>query len=144
MARIKIELPEQFHFSTQIPVSIHDINYAGHLGNDALLSLLHEARLQYLRSFGCSEMDACGVGLIIVDVAIVYKSEGFHGDLLRVEVTAGDFSSRGFDLFYRISCERKGQKIRVAKAKTGMLCFDYNQRKTVSMPSLLKEKLEKH
>lgn len=144
MARIKIDLPEKFAFSTHIPVFIRDINYGGHLGNDAVLSILHEARVQYLESIGCSELDACGVSMIMTDVGIVYKGEGFHGDLLLAEVTAGDFSSRGFDLYYRISCERENRKIRIAEAKTGMLCFDYSQRKTVIMPLLLKEKLESH
>ena len=52
MARIKIAVPPQFTFSTQIPVRITDINYGGHLGNDALLALLHEARVQFLRRYG--------------------------------------------------------------------------------------------
>ncbi len=44
MPRVELELPERFQFVTEIPLRITDINYGGHLGNDALLSLLHEAQ----------------------------------------------------------------------------------------------------
>jgi hypothetical protein len=39
MARVKIDLPDKFIFKTEIPIRINDINYGGHLGNDAVLSI---------------------------------------------------------------------------------------------------------
>ena len=56
MARIKIDLPSLFAFSTTLRVRVSDINYGGHLGNDALLSMLHDARLQYLQAMDYSEL----------------------------------------------------------------------------------------
>jgi len=142
MARVKIILPEHFTFSCSIPVRVTDINYGGHLGNDKLLSLLHEARLQFLAHLGCSELNAFGAGLIMTDVAIIYKNEGHYGDMLQVEMAANDLSTRGFDLYYRIYCERQGQRVDIAHAKTGLLCFDYQQRKIATVPEGLKEKLQ--
>ena len=49
MPRVKVALPATFPFRTEIPVRITDLNYGGHLGNDALLGLLHEARVHFLR-----------------------------------------------------------------------------------------------
>ena len=46
MARIKLTLPERFPFTTTIPIRITDLNYGGHVGNDTVLALLHEARVQ--------------------------------------------------------------------------------------------------
>jgi len=46
MARIKIEIPDKFIYKTEIPIRITDINYGGHLGNDSLLSIIHEARVR--------------------------------------------------------------------------------------------------
>ena len=74
MARIELNLPENFSFSTDVRVRVSDINYGNHLGNDALLSLVHEARLQFLQSRGFSELDIDGCGLILTDAVIVYKS----------------------------------------------------------------------
>ena len=137
MARIKIELPEQFSFSTKIPIRITDLNYGGHVGNDTMLSMIHEARVQYLKSFGYEELNIEGVSLIMSDVGIEFKSELFYGDVITAFVTATDLSRIGFDLYYKLMRE---QTI-VATAKTGMICYNYDTRKVVSLPTEVNEKL---
>lgn len=134
MARIKISLPDTFQFSCQIPVRITDINYGGHVGNDVLLSLIHEARMQYFGSFGYTEMNVAGAGMIMADVAIEFKSELFYGDVLTVSVTAGEFSRVGFDIFYKLEKKGAEKMILVAAAKTGMVCYDYKMKKITSVP----------
>jgi acyl-CoA thioester hydrolase len=67
MGRITIDWPQSFHFSTEVPVRIDDIDYGGHLGNDALLSILQEARVQMLKRHGWTELDIEGTGLIMSD-----------------------------------------------------------------------------
>nr|WP_220483010.1 thioesterase family protein [Rufibacter quisquiliarum] len=122
-----------------MPIRITDLNYGGHLGNDALLSLLHEARVRFLKEHGYSELDFGGAGLIMSDVGIVYKGEGFYGDVLTVQVQAVEFSKYGFDLVYRLT-NQNGREI--AHAKTGMLCFDYGARKLQTIPAQARERLE--
>ena len=139
MARIKISLPEIFNFSATIPIRITDLNYGGHVGNDTVLTLLHEARMQFLRHFGYSEMDFEGTSLIMSDVGIEFKSELFYGDSVKVYVTANDFSRAGFDICYELVNERD-EKV-VAIAKTGMVCFDYQKRKVTSVPEEATRKL---
>ncbi len=142
MARIKLTLPENFSFSTSIPVRITDINYGGHVGNDTILSLLHEARMQYLQSLGYSELDFAGTGLIMRDVAIEYKNELFYGTELKAYVAAGDFSHAGFDLVYELLIDKDGKEVTIAAAKTGMVCFDYTHRKIVPVPEEAVQKLQ--
>ncbi|ATL47412.1 thioesterase [Chitinophaga caeni] len=142
MARVKIDMPDRYAFSMQIPVRIQDVNYGGHVGNDAILSMIHDARVQFLKSLGASELDAFGAGLIMADVAIVYKNESFHGDILQFEVCASEFSAFGFDLFYKVSTRREGKDLLIAEAKTGMVCFDYTQRKITKVPAALKAAME--
>ena len=137
MARIKLTLPTKFSFSTEIPVRITDLNYGGHVGNDTVLSLIHEARVQYLKSFGYEELNIEGVSLIMSDVGIEFKSELFYGDVITAFVTATDLSRIGFDLYYKLMRE---QTI-VATAKTGMICYNYDTRKVVSLPTEVNEKL---
>lgn len=134
MSRIKLDIPANLPYKTRIAVRVSDLNYADHLGNDAVLSMMHEARRRYLRNLGFEELDIDGIGTIMTDTGIVYKSEGFYGQMLTVEVGAGDFSSRGFDLYYRLSNEDTGKE--VAIAKTGILCYDYSRKKVVSIPQV--------
>jgi YbgC/YbaW family acyl-CoA thioester hydrolase len=140
MARVKLQLPPNFSFSTQIPVRITDINYGGHVGNDSILSLLHEARMQFLQHAGYTEMNVAGVGLIMADAAIEFKGEAFYGDVLKAYVTADEFSRIGFELYYKLV--KSSDETVVVVAKTGMICFDYQKKKVVSLPQEVVERLK--
>lgn len=141
MARIKIQLPDHFSFSCSIPIRITDMNYGGHAGNDTVLSIVHEARMQFLQSLGYSEMQFGGVGMIMADAAIEFKSELFYGDIVMASVAAGEVSKIGFELVYRLEKEMNGKKILVAIAKTGMICYDYEKKKIASVPNEAKTRL---
>lgn len=138
--RVKIKFPAQSPLAMlRIPLRIGDINYGGHAGNDAILSIIHEARVQCLARTGFTEMSAGGHGLIMGDVMIAYRGEAFYGDVLQVEVFAGEVSVHSFDLLYRVKTVRQEQTYLIAEAKTGMICFDYNARKIVGMSEDLKQ-----
>lgn len=137
MTRIRIELPKQFSFSTKIPIRITDLNYGGHVGNDTVLTLIHEARVQFLKHFGYEELNIEGVSLIMSDAVIEFKNELFYGDTITAFVAANNFSRVGFDLFYKLT----RNETNIAFAKTGMICYNYNSKKVVSLPEAAKEKL---
>lgn len=137
MARIKINFPSDYIFKTKVQVRITDVNYGGHVGNDSILSIMHEARLQLLKHLGFkNEVDiAKNTGIIVADVAIQYKAESFHGDELEVKVAVQDFNKYGFDMLYNISNVNTGKD--VAIGKTGIVCVDYDKKKVVSVPEVL-------
>ena len=142
MARIKIELPEKFYYETVIPIRITDLNYGNHVGNDTILSILHEARVQYLRHYGLEELDFAGVGLIMSDVAVEFKNEIFYGERIIASVTVSEISKFSFDVYYKLEKEINDKRILVALAKTGMVCYDYSSRKIVRLPEKARERLE--
>ncbi|HEY7160318.1 MAG TPA: thioesterase family protein [Acidobacteriota bacterium] len=144
MSRIKIELPESFSFSTEIPIRITDLNYGGHVGNDTVLTIIHEARMQMLSKLGyTSELNVDGVGMIMVDAGIEFKGELFYGDNVLASVAVDHITKIGFDLYYKLEKISAGEKSPVVLAKTGMLCFDYEKRKIVPIPEEFKQKLIK-
>ena len=141
MARIHISLPDKFLFEAEISIRASDLNYGGHVGNDTMLTLLQEARIQFYRSLGFrNEISFEGaVGQIITDAAIQYKSESFLGDVLIVQIAVEDFNKFGFDLLYLVTNKATGKE--VARGKTGIVCFDYSARKVVSIPEGLRKRL---
>lgn len=144
MARIRISFPDTPCFVCSIPVRITDINYGGHVGNDRLLSLIHEARICWLQQFGYTEMDVAGCGLIMADAGIEFKAEIFYGDQIQVSVAVGEISRIGFDLYYRVE-KKSGTALQVAAlAKTGMICYDYTAKKIVPIPEALQQHLPGH
>ena len=132
MPRVKLEARSAYSFAVEMTVRTTDLNYGGHLGNDRLLSLVHEARVAFLADHGWTELDCAGTSLILGDTAVVYRAEAFAGEALRFEVAAGESSRSGFRLFYRIT--RPADEKLIALVENGMACFDYESRRVVNLP----------
>lgn len=132
MGRVKLQALPEYAFDTEIAVRTTDLNYRGHLGNDRMIALIHEARVAFLAAHGYTETDCGGVSLIIADTMVNYRGEAFAGDTLRFEVAAGDPTECGFRLFFRVSRPRDGTVI--ALVENGMVCFDYTTRERRPLP----------
>ncbi|HEY8734962.1 MAG TPA: thioesterase family protein [Puia sp.] len=143
MARIKIDLPASFSFSTLFDVRITDLNYGAHVGNDKILSFIHEARVQYLSSLQYTELNVEGVSMIMADAALIFKNEIYYGDSLLISLQPVEFSRVGFDLIYKIEKKQADQLQVAALAKTAMVCFNYDLKKVVGLPEVAKNKLSR-
>lgn len=141
MNRISIVLPEKWPFSVQMQTRITDLNFGNHVGNNSFAALLHEARAQYLASMDFTELNAGGTALIMSDLGIEYRKELLYPDLLQIWVGPGAYGTAGFDLVYKMEVYRNDAWILAALAKTGMLCYNYEQKKVIRIPALLKEAL---
>jgi acyl-CoA thioester hydrolase len=120
MARIQFELPEQFIFSTDIPIYISHVNQGGHLDNAQLLTLVSEARVRFFRWLGyAGEMDIDGQSIVVGDMLAQYKSEAFYGETMQVDMVPDDFNKYGFDLVFRLRDKASGRE--VARGKTGVV-----------------------
>ncbi|MBS1510412.1 MAG: acyl-CoA thioesterase [Bacteroidetes bacterium] len=144
MARLKLEFPGNHIATFQIPVRITDINYGNHVGNDAFVSIIHEARMQWLNNHGYTELNIGGPGLIMADIAVEFKSESFYGDIIDVSIATGDISKISFELYYKLSTTRNDGEIMLAVARTGMVCFDYQLSKVAAIPGQLQALLQLH
>ncbi len=142
MARVHIELPSEFKFKAVIPIRIGDINRAWHLSHVNMISILEEARAQYMLSKGYDyEVNNIQheVGFILGDLAVIFKRQGHYGQTLEVNVAAADFQEKSFDIVYQVVDAGNGQEL--ARAKTGVLVFDYQSQKVVPVSRELKAKL---
>jgi 4-hydroxybenzoyl-CoA thioesterase len=137
---MKLELPEQFGFRTEIEVLEKHLHLGLHLGSATLFTLLNDARIAFFVALGWSEVDVEGAGTIMSDAVVLYKAESFQGDTLRIEMTAGEFSRTGCDLFYRVTNARTGAE--VARAKTAIGFMDYATRKVVAVPAGFRKRFE--
>ncbi len=132
MARVKIEFPETTLFTHELSVRITDLNYGNHLAHDRLISLLHEARVQFFIANGMKEYDIDGVGIIMADIAVNYKAEAHFGQIMQIEIALDDFTRKGCDMLYHMTCKESDTV--VAIAKTGLVFFDYETKKPVPIP----------
>ena len=135
MPRVKLQLPAKlFDVVIKIAVRITDINYGNHVGNDSLVSIIHEARMQFLKHHGYTELDIEGAGLIMADLQVEFRNESFYGDMIEVGLGVDEISNVGFALFYNLSSKRNEKTILIAKAKTGMVFYNYGLNKVCALP----------
>ena len=130
MARLKLELPQKLLATVCIPVRITDINYGNHLAHNSLVEIIHEARVQFLNQHGFTELNVGGTALIMSELIVEFKNESFYKDLLQIKIFSGEITGVSFELFYEISVQTKEQKIIIAFAKTGMVCYNYDIKNT--------------
>lgn len=130
--RIKLEIPEKIDFSCKITLRIDDMNYGNHMGNERILVLAHESRVQFLKSLACSEFDLFGASIIQADAAISYKSEGHAGDVILCTISIENVGRSSFDIYYHFYNETSQQSLAVCK--TGMVFYDYKHQKVCPTP----------
>ena len=87
---------------------------------------------------GYSEFNVEGVSLIMSDSVVLYKSQAFFGESLRIQIAVQDFSKFGFDIYYLVRERESGRE--VVQAKTGMAFFNYEERKLSPVPEKFKKK----
>lgn len=131
MSRHVLALPASFDFVTDVTVQARDINYGGHLGHDAAVSLLHEARRRWLATAGYDEAGHGGAGLIMLELDVRYGAEAFWGDRLRVDMAVSGPGAARCEFLYRVV--RGGTEVLRARALMGF--FDYTARRLVRRPA---------
>lgn len=139
MARNKIDIIGKLLTTVTLSVRITDINYGNHTGNNALVGLIQEVRMVWLKQYNYTELHIEGIGLIMSDLAVEFLNESFYGDRLEIQLYVGGITKKSFELLYLITTMRNDKSITIAKAKTGMVCFDYKEKQVAFIPSTLKE-----
>ncbi len=132
MPRLHFDLPERFRFSTDIQIYISHVNYGGHLDNAQLLTLVSEARMRFFKALGYHEGNVDGCAIVVGDIGARYQSEGFHGEVMRVEMEPGDFNKYGFDLAFRMREQTSGRD--VACGKVGIVFVHPGVKKVALVP----------
>ena len=132
MARMKIEMPDKWAFSTEIEVRVTDLNYGNHLANQQFLAYAQEARVRFFATYGFTELDFGGVSLIQADAAITFKGEGHLGDVVQIEIAIEKSGNSTFNLFYKFTNSTKGKEM--AEIRTALVCFDYAEGRPIALP----------
>src|SRR4030042_4639662 len=102
MPKVKLVKKENYEFEYKVILQVTDINYGGHLGNDALVGIIHEARVNLLTALGCSEFDLGDgkTGIIMSDLGVNYLGEGFMFDEIIIHSTIDEISNASFRIFH--------------------------------------------
>jgi acyl-CoA thioesterase FadM len=140
VARIKLIPLDHYQSVYETAVEVTDLNYGNHLGNDALVGIIHRTRVHFLHWLGASENNLGDgkTGILLADLIVNYKEESFLFDKLSVESSIGEVRSKGFRMFHRITA---AQGRIIALAETGIIAFNYHERKVVRIPESFVSKI---
>lgn len=140
MARIKLAPLDHYPGLYETTVEVTDLNYGNHMGNDSLVGIIHRARVHFLHRLGASEhnLGDGSTGILLTDLIVNYREESFLFDKLSVESSIGEMGSKGFRMFHRITA-KEGRLI--ALAETGIVAFNYRERKVVRIPGIFVSKV---
>ena len=130
MERLTIALPEKFNFATEFPVLINDINLGNHVGNDAFVRYINEAYWRFSDAFDIRKK------MIMADLAILFKSEAFYGDVLKCEAAVSIYTKHSCYFYCKMSNSKTGKEIIRARAR--VIFFDYTQKKPVEVPEQIR------
>ena len=140
MPKIKLSEKSDYCFRYQTILKIRDINYANHLSNDAVVSLLNEARIDMFKKIGCTEsaLGEPGTGIVIADLVVNYKNQGYLGDEISIYSDIGEIQQKSFRIFYKME---KGDDLMVL-AETGIVVYDYQNKQIATVPKVFLKALE--
>jgi acyl-CoA thioester hydrolase len=130
MERLTIVLPEKFNFTAEFPVLINDINSGNHVGNDAFIRYINEAFWRFSDAFDIRKK------IIMADLAIIFRSEAFYGDVLKCEAAVSIHTKHRCHFYCRMSNSKTGKEIIRARAR--VIFFDYTQKKPVEVPEQIR------
>ncbi len=142
MPRVKLSEQPHYEFTHRLTVRVTDLNYGAHLANNAVIELIHEARAQLFRALGFVETNLGDgrTGIIMGDLVVNFKQEGFLFDELTIHSHTDEFSRHGFRLFHKITRDDS----LLALVETGLVAFDYAERRTTALPAAFLQALENH
>ncbi len=130
-------------FTTDIQMRFRDIDGMGHVNNAVYLSYVELARTQfYMHHANKRTLDE--IDFILAHVDIDFESQATWGDQIQVTVWPSKIGNSSFTLSYEIKEKRSGRI--VARAKSVLVTYDYEKRKSKPIPddfrSLLQAALE--
>ena len=114
-------------------IRIGDINYGGHMGNEAALLLFQDARIRFLESIGFSEKYIGDkAGIILSEAHVYFRKEVFLHDELDADIAIAEVTTSSFELVYSI--KRVTDTAEVLHGRTKLIAFDYERKKVTRLP----------
>jgi len=133
---------EEYEFIYTLALQISHLNYAGHVGHDAVIAMVWEARVHLFHALGLTELDLGDgdTGIIMTDLVVTFKKEASLFEEITIESHVAEIVKNRFRIFHRIS--KVGELI--ALVETGFVAFNYKIHRVAPVPQTFIRVIEKH
>lgn len=123
------------HFQTEIKVIFRDLDPLAHVNNAVYFTYMEVARTEYYMQITGSR-SLGDVRFIIASARCDFRAPAKFGDRLIVSVWPSEVGNSSFKFQYRMTIKEDGTL--VAEGETVQVAYDYEARKTITLPESVK------
>lgn len=133
------------NFKHKVPIQLRfkDVDKMGHVNNANYLSFIELARIKYFEeAVGTDKKWSQQVGIILAHIEIDYNAPVFLHDSIFVYTRCSRIGTKSFTLDWLIAREKNGKEEIVAQGNAVLVCYDYQNEKTIPIPDEHRKQLE--
>jgi acyl-CoA thioester hydrolase len=117
-------------------VRFRDLDAMGHVNNAVFATYVEQARIEYLRSLGVLD-GPLYMGMILARLELDFVAPAMPEGEIEIGVRAARSGTKSFELEYEL--EQQGRA--VARARTVLVAYDYEQARSVALPETWRDVL---
>ncbi len=127
----------------QIEVRYTDLDTMGHVNNAVFLVYFEQGRMSFFRQRITDSWDWINYGIIVARNEIDYLTPVLLQDEVYVTAEFGSFGNKSFQMMMDVYKLEAGQRVDCARGLVTVVCFDYKQKKTISVPDAWRKEATK-
>jgi acyl-CoA thioester hydrolase len=117
-------------------VRFRDLDAMGHVNNAVFATYVEQARIEYLRSLGVLD-GPLYMGMILARLELDFVAPARPEGEIEIGVRAVRSGTKSFELEYEL--EQQGRA--VARARTVLVAYDYEQARSMALPETWRDVL---
>lgn len=127
-----------YYYPIQIRYS--DLDPQWHVNNARYLTFLEQTRIHYLMDLGLFDGEHFfDLGLIVADIHIAYLAPILNTEEIRVGMRVSHLGNKSMKINYGI--ENPATAELKARAEVVLVAYDYHQKRSVTIPDLVRSKI---
>lgn len=133
------------NYKHKVPIQLRfkDTDKMGHVNNANYLTYIEYARIKYFEDVVGSDVKwSHQLGVILARIEIDYKAPVFLRDNIFVYTRCPRLGTKSFTLDWLIVREKAGQEEIVAQGNAVLVCYDYENEKTIPVPVEQRTRIE--
>jgi acyl-CoA thioester hydrolase len=129
-----------FKHKCRMQVRFKDVDKMGHVNNAVHLTYFELSRMSYFKEVIGQNIDWSKQGVILARNEVDYKAPILLEDDVWVFVRTSRFGSTSIEMEYVVT-RTNGEDVQIAAGgRSVLVCFDYEQNRSMPVPALWKEK----
>ncbi len=133
-SKLTIQEYEKEKYKYQTFVRVGDLNYGNHLAHDKLITIVHDARVSFLKAHQLQEINIENTfSLLVSTLSVQYLSQAYLGELLCISIFIDEIKNTYFQMKYKIS----RTKTPIALCATHLVCYNQIKKRPDKIPASL-------